>query len=89
LYFFLQFWVIETLNPDPDSLEKLDLDPCPDPDSMNPDPQHWREGVEYYLAKPLLSLGRLFSKVYSHRFALVLFPSLSIILKMMSALMGT
>ena len=42
-----------------------------------------------YLAKPLLSLGRLFSKVYSQRLALVLFPSLSIILKMMSALMGT
>jgi hypothetical protein len=61
----------------------------PDPDSMNPDLQYWRKGVGYYLAKPLLSLGRLFSKVYSHRFALVLFPSLSIILKMMSALMGT
>jgi hypothetical protein len=28
--------VIKTLDPDPDSLEMLDLDP----DSMNPDPQH-------------------------------------------------
>ena len=42
-----------------------------------------------YLANPLLSLGRFFSKVYSHRLALVFTPSLSTILKMMSALMGT
>ncbi len=27
--------------PDPDSLETLDPDPYPDPDSMNPDPQLW------------------------------------------------
>jgi hypothetical protein len=26
---------------DPDSLEILDLNPDPDPDSMNPDPQHF------------------------------------------------
>ncbi len=38
--FFLQFLVIKTL--DPDSLEMLDPDPYPNPDSMNPpDPQHW------------------------------------------------
>ena len=42
-----------------------------------------------YLANPLLSLGRFFSKVYSHRLALVFTPSLSTILKMMSALIGT
>jgi hypothetical protein len=29
--------VIKTLDPDPKSLEMLD------PDSMNPDPQHWEE----------------------------------------------
>jgi hypothetical protein len=50
LYFFLQFLVIKTLDPDPylnpnpcsypDSLEMLDSDPYPDPDSINADPQH-------------------------------------------------
>ncbi len=35
--FFLQFLVIKTLDPDPDSLEMLD----PYPESMNPDPQLW------------------------------------------------
>ncbi len=39
--FFLQFLVIKTLDPDPDSLEMLDPDPYPDPVSMNPDPQLW------------------------------------------------
>jgi hypothetical protein len=36
---FFQFLVIKTLDQDldPDSLEQLD----PDPESMNPDPQHW------------------------------------------------
>jgi hypothetical protein len=36
--FVSHFLVIKTLDPypDPDSLEMLD----PDPDSMNPDPQH-------------------------------------------------
>ncbi len=34
--FFLQLLIIKTLDPYPDSLEMLD----PDPDSMNPDPQH-------------------------------------------------
>ncbi len=40
LYFFLQFLVIKTLDPepDPDSLEMLDRDP------INPDPQHWDPG---------------------------------------------
>ncbi len=32
--FFLTFFVIKTLDPDPDSLEMLD------PDSVNTDPQH-------------------------------------------------
>ncbi len=33
--------VIKTLEPDwgPDSLEMLDPDPCPDTDSMSPDPE--------------------------------------------------
>jgi hypothetical protein len=35
--FFLQFLVIKTLDPDPDSLEMLDPDPYQD--SMSPDPQ--------------------------------------------------
>jgi hypothetical protein len=34
--FFLHFLVIKTLDPDLDSHQMLD----PDPDSMNPDPQH-------------------------------------------------
>jgi hypothetical protein len=34
-YFFLQFLVIKTLYPDLDSLEMLDTDSYPDPDSMN------------------------------------------------------
>jgi hypothetical protein len=38
LYFFLDFLVIKTLDPDPDSLEMLDL--YLDLDSMKPDPQH-------------------------------------------------
>ncbi len=29
-------------DPYPESLEMLDSDPNPDPDSMNPDPQHWQ-----------------------------------------------
>jgi hypothetical protein len=37
MYFF-QFLVIETLDPDPDSLEILDPGPYLDLDSMNPDP---------------------------------------------------
>jgi hypothetical protein len=35
--FLLKFLVIKTL--DPDSLEMLDTDKYPDPDSLNPDPQ--------------------------------------------------
>jgi hypothetical protein len=35
LYFFLHFLVIKTLDPDPDSLKMLDLDPYPDPDSIH------------------------------------------------------
>ncbi len=37
LYIFLQFLVIKTLIPDPDSLEMLD----PETDSLNPDLQLW------------------------------------------------
>jgi hypothetical protein len=39
--FFLLFLVIKTQDPYPDmdSLEMVDPDPCPDPDSINPDPQ--------------------------------------------------
>jgi hypothetical protein len=42
LYVF-KFLVIKTLDPDPYpvSLENLDLAPSPDPDSINPDSQHW------------------------------------------------
>jgi hypothetical protein len=36
---FLPFLVIKTLILD--SLEMLDPDPFPDPDSLDPDPQHW------------------------------------------------
>jgi hypothetical protein len=39
MYFFLQFSVIKTLDPDPDSLEML----YPDPDSVDPDQQHCLE----------------------------------------------
>ncbi len=39
LYFFSHFLVIKTLDPDLDSHQMLD--PYPDPDSLNPDPQHW------------------------------------------------
>jgi hypothetical protein len=35
LYFFPSVFVSKTLDPVPDSLE------MPDPDSTNPDPQHW------------------------------------------------
>ena len=45
--------------------------------------------TDTHFANPLLSLGKFFSKVYSQRLALVFTPSLSTILKMMSALMGT
>jgi len=43
VFLLLQFLVIKTLDPDldPDSLEMLDLDPHPDQDSMNPNPQHY------------------------------------------------
>jgi hypothetical protein len=39
--FFLQFLVIKSLDPDPnpDSLEMLDPDSYPHPDSIIPDPQ--------------------------------------------------
>jgi hypothetical protein len=37
--FVLQFVVIKTLDPDPDSLELLDPDQYPDPDLMYPDAQ--------------------------------------------------
>ncbi len=42
IYKKIQFLVIKTLDPepDPDSLEILDRDP----NSMNPDPQHWDPG---------------------------------------------
>jgi hypothetical protein len=36
LFFLFQFLVIQTLDPDPDSLEMLE----PDPNSMNADPQN-------------------------------------------------
>jgi hypothetical protein len=47
-FFLLQFLVIKTLDlypdpepyPDADSLEMFDPHREPDPDSMNPDPQH-------------------------------------------------
>ncbi len=44
LYFFVfSVWSSNPesgLDPDPDSLKMLDPDPYPDPESMNPDPQH-------------------------------------------------
>jgi hypothetical protein len=44
--FFLKFWSIKPwtgLDPDPnsDTLEMLDPNPYPDPDSMNRDPELW------------------------------------------------
>jgi hypothetical protein len=41
---FLKFLVIKTLEqePDPYPLEMLD----PDPNSLNPDPQHWSLGYQ-------------------------------------------
>jgi hypothetical protein len=38
---FFKFLVIKTLDPYPDSLEILELDP--DPESINPDPKHCKE----------------------------------------------
>jgi hypothetical protein len=38
--FFFVIFGHQTLDPYPDSLEMLDPDPYPDPDSINPDPQH-------------------------------------------------
>ncbi len=32
--------------PDPASLEMLDPDPYPEPDSMNPDPQHFKIALQ-------------------------------------------
>ncbi len=40
--------------PDPDSLEMLD----PDPDSMNPDPQHWIPTVAQHLLAKNIRSGR-------------------------------
>jgi hypothetical protein len=36
--FFLQFLIIKTLDPDPDSLKMLNSDLYLDPDSVKPDP---------------------------------------------------
>ncbi len=38
MYFFLQFLIIKTLDPYPDSLKMLDLDLFTDPDPVNLDP---------------------------------------------------
>jgi hypothetical protein len=48
LYFFFLnfFWVIKTLDPYPDSIEILDSDPYPYPDSMNPDPRRCGHTVQ-------------------------------------------
>jgi hypothetical protein len=40
--FFFNFLLGSGL--DLNSLEMLDPDPYPDPDSMNPNPQHWTDG---------------------------------------------
>jgi hypothetical protein len=41
LYFFLSIFGHQTL--DPDSLEKR----VPDPDSVNPDPEHWSVTIHF------------------------------------------
>ncbi len=55
LYCFLKFIVIKTPDPDRDSLEMLGPDPYPDPDSMNPDPQHCLKARYFYHRLPSTS----------------------------------
>ncbi len=54
---FFKFLVIKTQDPEPDLLEMIDLDP--DPDSMNPDIQHWQRLKEPKISYPALSVHQL------------------------------
>ncbi len=45
------------LYPYPNLLEMLDLDPYPDPDSMNPDPQLYLRGWLVYIFRLTLRTG--------------------------------
>jgi len=53
---FLQFLVIKSLDPDQESLEMLDPDPCQDSDSMHPDPQLCKLKINKFIWKKKIVL---------------------------------